>query len=124
MMRAMDRLGALTDGCVDAGGDWIIGATKVERRKQKGQQSRECEALRDRAPPSLRQAASDRGQGHVAPPKAMQSAHTQFGRSEFVNNLDELFGYDRVRAARKTKRSRAALISAAPRHRVRFRRAS
>ena len=110
MMRAM---GSRADGRVDAGGDRIIGATKVERRKQKGQQSRECEALRDRAPPSPRQAASDRGQGHVAPPKAMQSALTQSGRSQFVNNLDELFGYDRVRAARKTKPSRAALISAA-----------
>ncbi len=106
MVLAMDDIGARTGGRVDAGGDRIIDATKVEGRKQNGQQSRECEAMRERAP-SPRQPASDRGQRHVAPPKAVHPAHAQSGRSKFVNNLDELFGYDRVRAACKTKPRRA-----------------
>jgi hypothetical protein len=61
MMRAMAGVGALNGGRVATVGsrdDRIIDATKVEGRKQNGQQSRECEAMRERAP-SPRQPASD-----------------------------------------------------------------
>jgi hypothetical protein len=94
----------------------------MEGRQQKRQQSRESCAMADRAPPRLRQSAANRRQ--FAPPGAMQPTHTQSNRSRLVKILDELSVYDCVRAARKTKLERAALISASPRHKRRFRRAS
>lgn len=126
VMRAQDDLGAQTESRLHAGGgrgDRVVDATKVEGRKQKRQQSGESGPAAGSAPQRLRQSAKRR-QGRVDPPGAMHSAHTQSSRSKLVNNLDELSGYDWVRAARKTKPSRAALFSAAPRHRARFRGAS
>jgi hypothetical protein len=117
VVSAKDDLGARTEGRLKAGGGrgaGVVDATEMEGRQQERQQGGESCAVTSRAPACLRQSANMR-QSRVAPEGAMQPAHTQSRRSKLVNILDELSVYDWVRAARKTKLSPAALISAAPR---------
>jgi hypothetical protein len=120
-MGAKSELRARAEGRLKArgAGDGMVDATKMKGRQQEGQQSRESCAMADRALQRLRHAAADRRQ--FAPPRAMQPAHTQSSRSWLVKILDELCVYDCVRAARKTKLERPALISASPGHKARIR---
>lgn len=77
VMGAKDDLRPGIDGRRQARGvGGMVDATKMERRQQQRQQSRERRATADRAPPRLRQPASRR-QRHIAPPGAIYAALTQ-----------------------------------------------
>ena len=125
VMGAKDDLRPGIDGRRQArgAGGGMVDATKVERRQQQRQQSREGRATANRAPPRLRQSASGR-QGHIAPPGAIYAALTQSPSLQPVNILDELSVYDWLRTGRKTKLARFGSISGSSRHSARVCQAS